>query len=131
MILKISIKSFFWCGKSLSSAFALSSFVFDNIISLTDKILSSSKNICSVLQRPIPSAPKSLAILVSKGVSEFVLTLSFLMLSAHPINLEKSPEISGFTVGTFPKIILPVEPSIVIISPSLISPDEVLNIFCS
>ena len=36
-------------------------------------------------------------------------------------NLEKSFEISGFMVLTSPKIILPVEPSIVITSPSLIS----------
>ena len=35
--------------------------------------------------------------------------------------LEKSFEISGFIVLTSPKIILPVEPSIVITSPSLIS----------
>ena len=131
MILNISIKSFFWCGKSFLRALALSSWVLDKIISLTDKILSSSKNMCSVLQSPIPSAPKSLAVLVSKGVSEFVLTFNFLTLSAHPINFEKSPEISGFTVGTSPRIILPVEPSMVIISPSLTSTDEVLKNFCS
>jgi hypothetical protein len=55
------------------------------------------------------------------GVSELVLTFNFLKLSAQLINFEKSPEISGLTVGTSPKIILPVEPSIVIISPSLTS----------
>ena len=74
---------------------------------------------CSVLQSPIPSAPKSLATLLSRGVSEFVLTFNFLKLSAQLIIFEKSPEISGLTVLTSPRIILPVEPSIVIISPSL------------
>ena len=131
IILNISIKSFFWWGKSFSKALALSSWVFDKIISLTDKILSSSKNICSVLHRPIPSAPKSLAVLVSSGVSELVLIFNFLILSAQFINFEKSPEISGFTVGTVPKITLPEEPSIVIVSPSLTSIDDVLNIFWS
>ena len=77
----------------------------------------------------MPSAPKSLAVFVSKGVSELVLTFNFLILSAQLINLEKSPDISGLTVGTLPKIILPVEPSIVIISPSFISVDDVLNFF--
>ena len=39
--------------------------------------------------------------------------------------------ISGFNVGTVPKITLPEEPSMVIVSPSLISTDDVLNIFLS
>ena len=39
----------------------------------------------------MPSAPKSLATLLSNGVSEFVLTFNFLKLSAHDISLEKSP----------------------------------------
>ena len=114
-----------------NKALFLSSTVFDRIISLTDKILSSSKNICSVLQRPIPSAPKSLAVFVSSGVSELVLTFNFLKLSAQLINFEKSPEISGLTVGTSPRIILPVEPSIVIICPSLTSIEDVLKVFAS
>ena len=69
----------------------------------------------------MPSAPKSLAIFVSNGVSELVLILSFLNLSAQFITFKKSPVISGFIVSTFPKMILPVAPSIVIKSPSLIS----------
>ena len=52
---------------------------------------------------------------VSFGVSELVLIFNFLKLSAHDINFEKSPEISGLTVATLPEIILPVDPSIVII----------------
>ena len=68
---------------------------------------------------------------MSRGVSELVRTLSFLILSAQLINFEKSPDISGFIVGTVPKIILPVEPSIVIVSPSLISAEDVLKTFLS
>ena len=68
----------------------------------------------------MPSAPNSLAILVSAGVSELVLTLSFLYLSAQIIILEKFPEISGLTVGTLPSITFPLPPSMVITSPSLI-----------
>ena len=83
---------------------------------------------CSVLHKPIPSAPKSLAVFASKGVSEFVLTFNFLKLSAQLISLEKFPDISGLTVCTSPKIILPVEPSIVIISPSLTSVFVVLKV---
>ena len=94
---------------------SLSFLDFDKIISLTKRILSSLKNICSVLHKPIPSAPNSLAVFASKDVSEFVLILSFLKLSAHFIKFEKSPDISGLTVLTSPKIILPVDPSIVII----------------
>ena len=86
---------------------------------------------CSVLQRPMPSAPKSFAIFVSNGVSELVLTFNFLKLSAQLISFEKSTEISGLTVGTSPKIILPVEPSIVMISPSLTTMDDVLKVLAS
>ena len=50
----------FWSNQLPYFAKKYSSIVFDNIISLTDKILSSSKNMCSVLQRPMPSAPKIL-----------------------------------------------------------------------
>ena len=131
IILNISIKSFFWWGKSFVSALFLSCFVFDSIISLTDKILSSSKNMCSVLQSPTPSAPKSLATFVSNGVSELALIFSFLNLSAQLINFEKSLDISGLTVDTFPKIILPVDPSIVITSPSLTFKLVVLKVFSS
>ena len=79
----------------------------------------------------MPSAPKSLAIFVSIGVSELLLTFNFLYLSAQFISFEKFPEISGLTVGTSPKIILPVEPSIVITSPSFISTESVLKVLAS
>ena len=121
IVLNISIKSFFWNGRIFFKASFRSSTFLDKIICLTYKILSSSKNICSVLQRPIPSAPKSLATLVSNGVSALVLILRDLTLSAHAIRVEKSPEISGLIVFTSPSITSPVEPSSVTISPSFTS----------
>ena len=52
-------------------------------------------------------------------------------LNENSSSFEKLPDISGFTLATSPLIILPVDPSIVIMSPSLISNEEVLKIFLS
>ena len=73
---------------------------------------------CSVLHKPIPSAPSSFAFLASAGVSALVLTFNVLYLSAHAITLPNSPEIVASTVGIKPLYILPVVPSIDISSPS-------------
>ena len=94
----IALKSPFCIGRSFESDFLLSSSVLATIISLIGIILSSSKNICSVLHNPIPSAPNSTACFVSLGVSALVLTWSFLISSAHDINVAKYPDISGVTV---------------------------------
>ena len=114
-------KSDCWYGRILSRASSLSSTVSAQIISLKVAILLSSKNICSVRHRPIPSAPSSLAFLASWGVSALVLTESLLYLSAHAITLPNSPAIWASTVGIMPSYILPVEPSIEIASPSVYS----------
>ncbi|MNW22677.1 hypothetical protein D3C71_2243120 [compost metagenome] len=39
--------------------------------------------------------------------------------SAQPISVAKSPDSSGWIVGTWPSITSPVEPSMVTMSPSL------------
>ena len=67
---------------------------------------------CSVLQSPIPSAPNSIACFVSLGLSALVLTLNFLILSAHSINVAKCPEISGVTAFIASPYTFPVDPSI-------------------
>ena len=54
---------------------------------------------CSVLQSQIPSAPNSLALAASVGVSALVLTFNFLYLSAQAMILQKSPETVASTVG--------------------------------
>ncbi len=48
---------------------------------------SESKNMCSVRQRPIPSAPSLRAFSASYGVSALVLTLSVRILSTQDISV--------------------------------------------
>ena len=82
-------------------------------------ILSSSKNMCSVLQRPMPCAPNSTACFASLGLSALVLTFSVLMSSAQFMIVPKSPESSGGTVFTSPLMTSPVVPFREMKSPSL------------
>ena len=89
-------------GRILASAASLSSSVSEQIISRNASILFPSKNICSVRQSPIPSAPSSRAFTASCGVSAFVRTFIVLYLSAHPIILPNSPAIVASTVGMIP-----------------------------
>ena len=118
---KIPTKSDFWYGNSLSSDAFLSSTFFARIIFLTFLILLSSKNICSVLVKPIPSAPNDLAFAASFGLSALVRTFSFLNSSDHCINVSKLPESCGSIFLISPIYTLPAVPSIEMISPSLIS----------
>ncbi len=61
-----------------------------------------SKNICSVRQRPMPSAPNFAAFLASVGVSALVRTLRVLYLSAQSMILPKLPAMEASTVGMCP-----------------------------
>src|SRR6266496_4354314 len=65
------MKSPRWKGSSLAKARALSSFVPARIISRIASIRSPSKNICSVRQSPMPSAPNATAFVTCSGVSAF------------------------------------------------------------
>ena len=78
-------------------------------------IRSASKNMCSVRQRPMPSAPNSRAVRQSSGVSALARTLRRRFASAQTISVPKSPTSSGCTVGTSPSITSPVGPSMVMI----------------
>ena len=80
--------------------------------------LSSPKNICSVLQRPIPSAPNSIALLASSGVSAFAHIPNFLVESAHSKIVDNSFVSLGDGVIVFivPVKISPDDPSILIMS---------------
>ncbi len=113
-------KSALWNGSNLSRACWRSSVESARIISCTTGILSSEKNICSVRQRPIPSAPNFRACLASRGVSALARTLNFLISSAQDIYSANSPDSSGSMVATGPSITSPVEPFKVMISFSLI-----------
>ena len=101
-----------------SKAFSLCSRVSAVIILRKLNILVSSKNICSVRHKPIPSAPNLRACSASFGVSALVLTFSLLVSSAQLINVSKSPLIVGSSVLIIPSYTLPVEPSKLISSPS-------------
>ena len=85
---KMPTKSRRWNGSSLSSALTRASLSFARIISWMPSCRSwlfsgcskSVKNMCSVRQRPMPSAPNSMAFRASCGVSALVRTFSVRML---------------------------------------------------
>ena len=78
------------------------------IISRTARMRSPSKNMCSVRQRPMPSAPNSRAARASFGVSALARTCMRRTASAQPISVPKSPVSSGCSVGTRPSKTSPV-----------------------
>ena len=86
---------------------------------------------CSVLQRPIPSAPNSIALRASSGLSAFVLILRLLIPSAHDMITPKSPDRFGSTVWISPSYTFPSYPSSEIISPSPKTLSFVLSSFLS
>ena len=88
------------------------------IISRIAPMRAASKNMCSVRDSPMPSAPKPRAACASAGVSALARTFSLRSESAQPISVAKSPESCGWIVGTSPSITSPVEPLIVIRSPA-------------
>ncbi len=102
----------------------ISSSVVASIICLTYVSLSLLKNMCSVLHRPMPSAPKSSAVFASLGVSAFASTPRFRMVSAHSRIVLKSPDMPCLVSFASPSITSPVVPLSVIVSPSwtLMSP---------
>ncbi len=88
------------------------------IISCTIGSRSGAMNMCSVRQRPMPSAPNSRALAASSGVSAFARTRSRRSSSAQPRIVPKFSSIAGGTSRTGPTITRPVPPSIVITSPT-------------
>ena len=91
------------------------------IIFLMSTIRWPSKNMCSVRQRPIPSAPNSRALAASLGVSALVRTLSVAeLVGPAPSGLgEVAATSRASTVGTLPIMTSPVVPLIVRKSPAL------------
>ena len=88
------------------------------IISCTTGSRSGAMNMCSVRQRPMPSAPNSRALAASSGVSAFARTRSRRSSSAQSRIVPKFSSIAGGTSRTGPTITRPVPPSIVITSPT-------------
>jgi hypothetical protein len=87
------------------------------IISRTAAIRSSSKNMCSVRQSPMPSAPKLSAFSAWAGVSAFVRTRMRRTRSVHLSRTSISGPSATSTVSTTPRYTCPLEPSMVIRSP--------------
>ena len=77
------------------------------IISRIATMRSPSKNMCSVRQRPMPSAPNSRAVRASCGVSALARTFMRRTLSAQAISVANSPDSSGSSIGTSPFITSP------------------------
>ncbi len=111
-------KSSRWNGSRVSSALARAAASSAMIMRRTAPMRSGAKNMCSVRQRPMPSAPKRAAVVASAGVSALARTLRRRTLSAQPIRVEKSPDSVGSMVATRPTNTSPVEPSSVIQSPA-------------
>ncbi len=115
---KMPSKSACWNGSSLSSASRRSSSDEARIIACTSGSRSSAMNMCSVRQRPMPSAPNSRAFAASSGVSAFARTRRRRDASAQPSSVSKFSSICGGTSVTSPTMTSPVPPSIVSTSPS-------------
>ena len=84
---KMPMKSCFWNGSSSARAFFRPASSSARIIFRMATIRWSSKNMCSVRHRPIPSAPNERALTASSGVSALVRTLSVRTLSAHDMSV--------------------------------------------
>ncbi len=95
-------KSSCWYGRIFASAISRSSTVSAQIIWRNGRMRLCEKNMCSVRQRPIPSAPSSRAFFASRGVSALVRTFRRRNLSAHIMMRPNSPAIVASTVGTTP-----------------------------
>ncbi len=89
MTSKMPAKSLRWRGRSLARAAFLCSTVSARIISRIGPILPSPKNMCSVRQRPMPSAPKATALADWSGWSALVRILRVRYLSAQAMTLAK------------------------------------------
>ena len=118
MMRNSSTKSLRWKGSRRASASRRPRSVSDMIICRTAPMRSGSKNMCSVRQSPMPSAPNRRAVSASSGVSALARTRRRLTSSAHSIKVAKSPESFGSIIGTEPMNTSPLAPSSVMVSPA-------------
>mmetsp|Transcript_24658 Transcript_24658/g.53317 ORF Transcript_24658/g.53317 Transcript_24658/m.53317 type:complete len:397 (+) Transcript_24658:1211-2401(+) len=124
MMRKILAKSSVCMGSSFSRQEARSSWVLLSIMCRKRSMREGWKNMCSVRHRPTPSAPMRSAASTSVGVSAFASTLMRLYLSAQSMTVRKLSSCPTETVGMAPMYTRPVEPSMVMVSPSLMDPPE-------
>ena len=114
MISKSSMKSARCMGRSCSSAARRSASVSARIISRITVIRSAGKNMCSLRQRPMPSALNSRAMRASAGVSALARTPRSRTASAQSSSSEKAPPSSGGIICGAPTMTSPRVPSRVI-----------------
>ena len=126
--LRISLKSFFCIGISCSRNFFRSSTLSARIILCIMLRRSGALNILSVLSRPMPSAPNSLALFAFTASSALALTPRVLISSAHSSSCLSSGESPGSIVGTSPSMTVPMLPSIVMMSPSFTTVLPTVNV---
>ena len=132
IVLMIPKKSFCCKGRILSRFFLRSSVLSEIIIFWKEVSFGSSKNMCSVRQRPIPAAPKrnacgaSFCSAFARTLNPFttfpdgVLRTDFARTSSAQLrNVSRSPETEAGVTGIRPAYTLPVEPSIEMVSPFL------------
>ena len=119
MAVKMPSKSSRCMGLSLARAWRRPASSSARIISRTATMRSASKNMCSVRHRPMPSAPNLRATSESCGVSALVRTASRRLSSAQLITVSNAGEKLGSTVGTWPSMTWPEDPSREIQSPFL------------
>ena len=131
MMRKSSMKSPRCIGSSFASAFLRPATSSAMIISRTATMRCASKNICSVRQRPMPSAPKRFAVRASAGVSALARTPILRALSAHCMRMAKSPDSSGWMVATDPSMTSPVAPSMVMVSPAFTVVPRAIRVFAA
>ena len=98
-------KSLRCMGRSFASALRRSFSFSLRIIACTNGRRSSAKNMCSVRQRPMPSAPNARAALASRGMSALARTPKLPRnLSAIFMNFAKTGEFgSGSFVSAWPR----------------------------
>ncbi len=128
MILNSARKSLRCIGRSLASAARRAASSSARIISRMARMRSSSKNICSVRHRPMPSAPNLIAARASAGVSALARTFNLRNSSAHFIMVANSPANTGSSIGTAPAKTCPVDPSMVSVSPFFSTMPPALNV---
>ncbi len=115
---KSCTKSARWIGKSRAKAADRSFGLLAKIISRITTKRSSSKNICSVRQSPIPCALKLRAVWASAGVSALARMPISAKRSAQDKSVLKLSSNAGGISLTAPTSASPLEPSTVMMSPS-------------
>ena len=131
MARKMPSKSSRWKGSSLARCCLRSSSVSAMIMARTCGSRSCCMNMCSVRHSPMPWAPNSRACLASSGVSALVRTPRRRTSSAQARTVFTFSSMAAGDSAAWPKITLPLAPSMEIQSPSLTTTSPTVNLRAS